>query len=191
MRGLQTNLSRLLVLALCHLVAVQPILGQQGLRIEVVEGSGAKNTVQQIAARPISVRVEDAGGRPVIDAAVTFTSPQQGPSGEFSNDLRTLSVTTDSRGIATADRYHPNALTGTYNIEIKAEFGGQTATAIVPQQNVSKGKGHGKLIAILVVIVAAGGAIAASSLKKKGSSSSTTGPTITLGGTSTVGAPTP
>jgi hypothetical protein len=188
MCGIRRDCSRFLVVVLCLLLSVQSMLAQQGLRIELVEGGRAKNVVQQIAARPITVRVVDAAGNPVADAPVTFTSPQTGPSGEFSNDQRTLVLTTDSRGIAAAERYHPNATTGTYNIEAKVEFRNQMASLLIPQENIAKGKGHGKLIAILAVAGAAGAAVAASSLKKNGSSSSTTPPTITPGG-STVGSP--
>src|SRR5690349_12169905 len=113
MSGISRNYSRIVAVALCLLVTVQPILAQQGLKIVLIEGARARNVVLQIAARPITIRVEDASGRPLADVPVTFTSPQQGPSGEFSNNLRTLSITTDSRGIAAAEQYHPNAITGT------------------------------------------------------------------------------
>jgi hypothetical protein len=187
MRGFWRNCSRLLAVVLCHLIAVQPILSQQGLRIVIVEGDAAKNVVEQIT-RPITVSVHDSAGRPVAGALVTFTSPQTGPSGEFSNDLRTLVVETDSRGIASTGRYHPNAITGSYNIDVKAEFQNQMATAQIPQENLAKGKGRGKLIAILVIAGAAVAAVAVSSLKKSSTPPTTTPPIITPG-TPTVGAP--
>src|SRR5438132_13714454 len=100
------NCSRLLAVVLCHLLVAQAVLGQQGqqaMHIRIIEGGGAKNVVQQIAARPITVRVEDSAGLPVAGANVVFTSPQTGPSGEFSNDLRTLELTADSKGNAYAE----------------------------------------------------------------------------------------
>jgi hypothetical protein len=193
MCGFWTICSRFLVVVLCLLVAVQPVLAQQGLRIELVEGGSDRNVVQQIAARPLTVRVVDAAGRPLPDVPVTFASPQTGPSGEFTNGERTLIVTTDSRGIASAERYHPNASVGTYNIEVKAEFQNQMASLLIPQQNVNKGKGRGKLFAIIAIAGAAAAAIAVSSLKKNGggSGSTTTPPTITPGGSTVGGPPTP
>lgn len=187
------NCSRLLAVVLCHALVTQAVLGQQPLQIRVLQGDGAKNIVQQIAARPITVRVEDSQGRPVVGARVVFTSPQVGPSGEFSNDLRTLEMTTDSRGTASADHYHPDGSVGPYVINVVAEFQNQTARAQIKQENVAQGKGHGKLIAILAIGGAAVAAIVAASLNKNGGGTtpSTGGPTITLGGTSTVGAPTP
>jgi len=188
------NCSRLLAVVLCHLLLAQAVLGQQGqaLNIRILEGGGAKNVVQQIAARPITVQVENSQGRPVVGARVIFTSPQNGPSGEFSNDLRTLELITDSRGRASADHYHPNASVGSYNINVSAQFQDQMAMIQIPQQNVGQGKSHKKLIAILAIGGAAAAAIVASSLKNNsgGTSTSTTPPTITLGG-NTVGAPTP
>jgi hypothetical protein len=189
------NCSRLLAVVLCHLLLAQAILaqpGQQALNIRVIEGGAARNVVQQIAARPITVQVENSQGRPVVGARVIFTSPQLGPSGEFSNDLRTLELSTDSSGRASADHYHPNATTGSYFIDVTAEFQDQKAMIRVPQENVVQGKSHGKLIAILAIGGAAVAAIVASSLKKNsgGTTTPTTPPTITLGG-NTVGAPTP
>jgi hypothetical protein len=188
MRGFWKNCSRLLALALCHLIAVQPILSQQNIRIVVVEGRGARHVVQQTAA-PITVRVEDLSGRALVGATVTFVSPQGGPSGEFGNDQRTIVATTDSGGVASTGSYHPNDIAGAYNIAVRAELQNQVATIQIPQENISRGKGHGKLIAILVIAGAAVAAVVASSLKKDGPQQPTTPPTITPG-TSTVGAPT-
>jgi hypothetical protein len=188
------NCSRLLAVVLCHALVTQAVLGQQPLQIRVLQGEGAKNVVQQIAARPITVRVEDSQGRPVAGARVTFTSPQVGPSGEFSNDLRTLETTTDSRGTASVDRYHPDGNVGSYFIDVVAEFQGVMARKQIRQENVGQGKSHGKLIAILAVAGAAVAAIVAATLNKNNGGTNTPPagtPTITLGGTSTVGAPTP
>jgi hypothetical protein len=173
------------------MLVLGPALAQQTLRIVPVEGSGARNVVQQITARPITVRVEDARGMPVADARVIFSSPASGPSGEFNNAARTLEVTTNSRGLASANNYHPNAIAGSYNIDVRAEYQGQTARIQIPQENVTQGKSRRKLIAILAIAGGAAGAILASSLKKKssGPTTPTTPPTITLGDGS-VGAPT-
>jgi hypothetical protein len=182
------NCSRLLAVVLCHMLVAQAV--QQGLVIRVIDGEGARNVVEQIAARPITVRVENTAGVPIEGARVVFTSPQNGPSGDFNNGLRTLEVITDNMGRASADNYHPNPFTGSYNINVVAEFQNQTQTRQIRQENVAAGKSRKKLFAILAVGGAAAAAILASSLKKSSPPpvTPTTPPTITLGGTS-VGAP--
>src|SRR5437867_10678096 len=143
---------RLLVGFMCHLLALQPLLaqaGQSGLKIVIVEGAGARNVAQQITARPIVVRVDNANNTPVAGAVVTFTAPEGGPSGEFSNDSRIVRVTTGADGLAQSGPYHPNATEGPYQIQVRADFQGQTVTAAIAQVNVAQTKGHGKLIAIL------------------------------------------
>jgi len=165
---------------------VQPAGAQQALQIMVIEGEGARNVTEQISARPLVVRVQDANG-PVAGATVTFTAPEGGPSGDFANDSRTVRVVTGADGTANAGPFHPNATEGPYQIVIRAEFQGRMATTSILQTNVAKGGGHKKLIAILAIAGAAAAAgIAAHG--NSGSSSSSSGPTITFGG-SAVGAP--
>src|SRR6185369_9312034 len=72
---------RLLVVVLSQLLVLQPVFAQQppgprALKIVVVDGAGSRNVVLQIAARPMTVRVEDAANRPVAGAEVVFTAPQ-------------------------------------------------------------------------------------------------------------------
>src|ERR1035437_2705000 len=55
------------------------------LNIVVVEGEGAINNVRQRAARAPVVRVEEQNHKPIAGAAVAFTLPTGGASGEFSN----------------------------------------------------------------------------------------------------------
>jgi hypothetical protein len=186
MQSIRSGPRRLAVVFFCQFLVLQPLFGQQGFRIVVVEGSNARNVVQQIAARPIAVRVEDAGGRPVSGATVTFTAPSAGPSGDFANDSPSLTVFTGDDGIAAARGYHPNALTGGYQIQVRAEYQGQTTSTSVAQSNITQGKGHGKTFLIVGIAAAAGAAIV---VRERNSSSNST-PTITFGGAA-VGAPHP
>jgi hypothetical protein len=186
-RRMFENIWRLLILVLCQSLVLQPAYGQQtGLRIEILEGEGARNATQQIPPKPLTVRVVDANNRPVTGAVATFIAPENGPSGEFVNDSRNLTVTTGQDGVASVGAYHPNAIEGPYQIRIRVEFQGQTAMAFVSQSNVAKKKGHGKLIAILAISGAAAAAVIAS--RSGGSTSASSAPTITFGG-SAVGAP--
>jgi hypothetical protein len=160
-------------------LAQQPSIAQAKLRIVVVEGEGAKNVAQQIGAKRLIVRVLDGNNRPVEGAGVTFIAPASGPSGDFTNDSKSIRVLTHTDGIANAGPYHPNATTGAYQIQVRAEFQRALATVTISQMNVEHGKGHKKMIAIIAIAGAAAGAAVAA---HRGSSSSG-GPTITFGGT--------
>lgn len=189
---------RWIVAILCQWLALSPVFAQQsGLRIVIVEGTGARNVAQEIAPRPLIVRVEEANNQPVSGATVTFTAPGIGPSGEFENDTRTYRTITGEDGLAGSGPYHPNLATGDYQIQVRAEFQGQTATAFIRQANVGARKSRGKLFAIAAV---AGAAVVAAIAAGSGGRQTTTtpptptptpsptAPSISLGG-SAVGAP--
>jgi hypothetical protein len=166
-------------------ILAEPLAAQQPLRVVVLEGEGNKNVTQQISPRPLVVRVESANNGAVEGAAVTFTAPGTGPSGDFANDSRTIRVVTGPDGVASPGLYHPSGIEGRYSIQVRAEYQGAAATALISQTNVAQGGGHKKLIAILVVAGAAGAAALAARNKNSGASSPAT---ITFGG-SAVGAP--
>jgi len=152
---------------LCILLA-SPALPAQTLPTElnivVVEGEGAVNPVGQRVPHDPAVRVEDENHKPVTGAVVVFTLPTSGATGEFGNGSKTLTVTTDHTGMASAQRLKMNAIAGKVPIHVNASYRGLTARASILQSSVlapgakppSSG-GHGALIAILVVV---GGAAA-------------------------------
>jgi hypothetical protein len=184
---------RLPFVVLCELLVLyaalaQPSIAQARFRIEVVEGEGAKNVAQQIAAKQLTVRVLDANNRPVEGASVTFTAPETGPSGDFTNDSKSIRLLTNADGVANAGPYHPNATTGVYLIQVRAEFQRALATVNISQMNVEQGKSHKKMIAIIAIAGAAAAAAIAAHGGGSSPSSSSGGPTITFGGTA-VGAP--
>src|SRR5207248_1790666 len=145
---------RTFLVLMCGLLALKPAYGRQGegrigLKIVVLEGTDAKNVTQEIPLRPLTVRVEAVNNQPVPNATVVFTSPEAGPSGEFANDSRSFSVTTNEDGLATARGYHPNAITGAYSIRVRASWQNETAMADIPQRNIAPGQGGlGKRVAI-------------------------------------------
>jgi len=170
------------LLVLC-VASAQLSIAQANLHIVVVEGEGAKNAAQQIAAKELIVRVLDGNNRPVEGAAVTFIAPASGPSGDFTNDSKSIRVLANTDGVANAGPYHPNAATGAYEIQIRAEFRRALATATVSQMNVVQGKRHKKMITIIAIAgAAAGAAIVARAATSPSSSSSSGIPTITFGG---------
>jgi hypothetical protein len=179
------RLEELLPLGLCCLLSFQlqvPAALAQTLpaRIDlvVVEGEGAINNVHQRVARDPVVRVEDENHRPVVGAAVVFTLPVSGPSGEFSNGAKTLTVITDDEGTATAHGLKTNQVSGKLQIYVTASYRGLRARTLINQ--VSQGGaavaghgGSGKLIAILAAVgaAAAAGAVLAT---RKGSTTAAT-----------------
>jgi hypothetical protein len=176
------------IVVVCQLLVLQPVVAepaQRNLRIVVVEGEGNKNVVQQIAPRPIIVRVVGGENLPIAGATVVFNTPAVGPGGEFGNDSRSLRIETDQDGLASAGAFHPNSLSGSYQIRVTAEFQGETAIAAINQANIAGQKGHGKWIAIGAIVAGAAGAAIAFRNKDSGNTSA---PTITFGG-SAVGAP--
>ena len=119
---------------------------------------------------------------------VTFTAPAAGPSGQFASGSTTMTVTTDRDGLAILDGFHPNAITGSYQIGVRAMFQGRTALANIRQFNVEAKTGHTRLIVILAIAGAVAGAAAiARSGRDNGSSPAAT----TTFGDTAVGAPRP
>ena len=184
------RLEELLPLGLCCLLSFQlqfPAAFAQTLptRIDLVvmEGEGAINNVRQRVTRDPVVRVEDENHRPVVGAAVVFTLPASGPSGEFSNGSKTLTVVTDDEGTATAHGLKINQVSGKLQIYVTASYRGLRTRTLINQVSqggagVQSHGGSGKLIAILAVVgaAAAGGAVLAT---RKGSTTSATPSTPT------------
>ena len=198
MRVLAVGLSCLLILQTLAVPAGAQQAGAGQLNLVIVEGDGATNNIRQRTAREPIVQVEDENHKPVAGAAVVFLLPDQGASGTFANGSHTLTVITDAQGRAIAHGFHPNHVSGQFNMHVSASFQGKTATATISQTNVAAAAAGAaaagisvKLIVILAVAgaAAAGAAIAAT---RGGSSTPAAAATITTTitpGTGTVGAP--
>lgn len=154
------------------------------LNIVVLQGEGAITRVQQRVTPEPRIRVQDESQKPVAGAAVVFTLPTEGATGEFANGSKTLIVTTDKSGEAVARGLRMNEVPGRTPIHITASYKGLSALAIISEESVlppgvtakaSSKHGHGALIAVLVIIggAAAGGAVYAT--QRSGGSSSSVG----------------
>ena len=144
-----------------------PILRAQTLptqlNIVVVEGEGAINNARQRVTREPIIRIEDENHKPVAGAAVVFTLPTEGATGEFGNGSKNLTIMTDKQGLATAHGLKLNGLPGKVPIQVNASYRGLTARTTISQTSVlppgakasAGGGGHGTLIAVLVVVAAA------------------------------------
>jgi hypothetical protein len=147
------------------------------LNIVVVEGDGVTNKVRQRVTREPVIRVEDENHQPIAGAAVAFTLPTEGATGEFGNGSKNLTVMTDSQGQATAQGLKVNQIPGKLPIHINVSYRGLTARANItqfdegPAAGAKAQGGHGGLIAVIVVVgaAAAGGAVFA--LRKNNSTS--------------------
>jgi hypothetical protein len=142
----------------------------------VVEGEGVIHNLRQRAARIPVVRVEDENHQPVEGAAVVFTLPVSGTSGEFGNNSKTLIVTTGKDGLAAAQGLKINQVEGKLQIYVTASYRGQRARTLINQFNMDapgaaplpapahKSGSNTKVWIILAAVgaaAAAGGALAA------------------------------
>jgi hypothetical protein len=154
------------------------------MNLIVVEGEGQTNNIGQHVHRPPLVRVEDENHHPIVGAAVIFTLPTEGATGEFGGS-KTLTVVTDSQGEAAGKGLKVNQLPGKLPIYVNASYRGVTAKATITEFIVAPpgakvgGGGNGKLIIVLAIIggAAAGGAYYATHRGGSSSSSNSTGPT--------------
>jgi len=90
------------------------------LQIKVLEGEAVVHPPGARIAHPLTVEVTDEAGRPVAGAAVSFQLPPEGPSGLFSNGLRTDLVLTDESGRASIHSVQLNRTSGQFRIRITA-----------------------------------------------------------------------
>jgi hypothetical protein len=189
----------LLISPLPALWAAQPAPPAEKLKIVVVEGEGGINNIHQHTTQAPSVRVEDENQHPVPGAVVVFALPTDGPSGVFQNRVKTLTVTTNEQGLASARGFKPNVVSGEMQIHVNVSHQGRTGRATITQFNMTvptAKAGSGKLLIIIALVRAgaAGGAYAG--LHKNGSSSQSTvaqpSVAVPIGitpGTGTVGPP--
>jgi hypothetical protein len=173
------------------------VVPQPKMNVLVLEGEGAVNNVNKREPRDLVVQVRDGNRTPLPNAAVTFTLPAQGPSGEFFNKARILTTTADDQGRAVAKGFRPNLLPGKVEVHVNASHQGETARATITQFNMivqSDKGGSGKWIALLAIAgaAAAGGAVALTRTNPTSSSSGAPAgaPVITISpGGGTVGPP--
>src|SRR5689334_14919610 len=117
--------SNVLIFAILpSLLGSQP--GPENLNLTVIEGEGGINNIRQPTTQTPTVRVDDEKQHPVAGAVVVFALPTDGPSGTFQNGARTLTVTTNAQGLASARGFKPNTVSGEMLIHVNASFEGHT-----------------------------------------------------------------
>ena len=148
---------------LCLLLVI-PLMAQDqgGLKIVVLEGEGALNSIKAKSATQPVVEVRDVSDNPVEGAEVTFRLPSSGAGAFFSGYLNYQVARTDNRGRAMASGMTPNDQEGRFNIKVTATQGGKSGSVVIAQTNtangISSGKrdhGHRTLYIVLGVVAAA------------------------------------
>uniref|UniRef100_Q01RC3 Invasin domain-containing protein n=1 Tax=Solibacter usitatus (strain Ellin6076) TaxID=234267 RepID=Q01RC3_SOLUE len=179
---------------LCVLLFACFAVGQEAdVKIRILEGDGAINSIRLRRAKEPVVQVIEASGVPAAGASVTFLLPATGPSGTFGDNGLSLTVQTDSRGMATGRNLRPNTIAGQFRIRATTSWRGAAASASLAQTNaepVAK-SGHGKTIAILAVVAGAvaGGAAAAAHGGRSTPSGQASAAAPQVGGSISAGSP--
>lgn len=158
------------------------------LKVVALEGDGAINSIRLKHGHDPAVQVQDAAGKPIAGATVTFLLPPSGASGAFLDHGLSLTTQTDSQGRAVGRGMRPNALEGQFRIRVVASWHGSESATTLVQTNAEPAKksGHTKLIAILAV--AGGAAVAGAVLAARGGNSAAMG-AGTSGGSISAGTP--
>lgn len=175
--------AKALAFALALQFACVPVPGQTlpiALKIVAVGGEGATGPVRQAPSQVPTIRVTDENEKPVAGAAVVFTLPTEGATGEFPGGSKTLMMVTDAEGTASAKGLRFNQLPGKVPVNINVSYKGLTTRAIITQVSVAPagykpgGNSHaGKWIAIVAVVAAGGAAGAFLGLRGNGTSNAT------------------
>lgn len=149
--------SPLLALFLClTLLHSQDQSPPSKLNLVIVGGDNAVNNVRQRTGREPIVQVEDENHKPIAGVAVTFTLPNVGATGTFSNGSHFVTVLTDASGRASAGAFQPNSVTGAFKISVTASHQGQTATTAISQTNSAAAASAGGMSAAAKIGIIAG-----------------------------------
>ena len=165
---------RLIVVAITICLACEASQSGSGLSLSVIEGHGAINSITRNTAFEPVVEVRDAAGRPVEGASVAFTLPTVGPGATFPDGSKVLLTQTDGAGRATARGLRPNRATGQFEIHVRANYNGDSASATITQTNAAPAvvpSRSGKKWAIILGVL--GGAVAAGAVAAGGGGAST------------------
>jgi hypothetical protein len=112
------------------------------LQIVILEGEDGVNVIKKKTAVKPVVQVRDKNKAPgaaiiaggVAGAVVLFVLPEKGATGTFPNGARWAQVTADADGRAVAPEIRPVGK-GSFKIEIRASYQGQTVTRSITQTN--------------------------------------------------------
>jgi len=104
------------------------------LRIYVLEGDNAINSIPLNRAVTPIVEVRDPNENPIEGASVTFSLPEAGPGGVYPGNRRDYTTRTSSQGQASG-QYILNHIPGKFSITVTAESNGRKGTVTIMQTN--------------------------------------------------------
>jgi hypothetical protein len=142
--GISGRLVALLAIALLVLEPALPLGAQEAapppksLQIVILDDEAPLNNISERTAREPIVQVQDENHKPVAGAAVLFAiHPAAGGAGaSFANGASSLSVVTNSNGVARASGLVMNQTKGTWHLQVTASKGGLTNTTTINETNV-------------------------------------------------------
>lgn len=111
----------------------------RSLKIYILEGSGAVNSIGSGSATAPVIEVRDERNLPAPGVEVLFQLPPSGPGGFFAGRRLTWTALTDANGQAAAPSLIPNQRAGHFGIHVTANAGGSSARAMIAQTN-SRGR---------------------------------------------------
>ncbi len=103
--------------------------------ISATGGTPQSAGVRTSFASALTATVTDSFGNPISGLTVTFTAPNSGASGTFSNASNTITATTNSSGVATSGIFTANATFGGYTVN--ASVSGVSTSAAFALTNLS------------------------------------------------------
>lgn len=115
--------------------AQAPVATVPTLKIFVLQGQEALNSIQNRLATTPVVEVRDENDQPIEGAEVTFRLPAVGPGGFFPDQQLVKKVTTNAQGQAGAP-FTPNLEPGRFNIVVTTTMGTRSGRATITQQNL-------------------------------------------------------
>src|SRR4051794_28166497 len=102
---------------------------QTSISIRVVQGDNAINSIRMRRGHDPVVQVIDGSGEPLARATVSFLLPASGAGATFGESGLSLTVQTDSRGMAVGRGLVPNRTEGPFRIRVTASWQGEAASA--------------------------------------------------------------
>jgi hypothetical protein len=106
----------------------------EALKVSIVEGQDAVNSITHKVGGPFAVEVRDEKDRIVPGARVQFSTPHAGPTGQVEGS-HTFLAWTDTEGRARVHNLVPNSLPGSFPVTVEASFAGRTGTATFNESN--------------------------------------------------------
>ena len=184
----------LMILTLCSAIAVAAF-AQGGQQKPATDSKPALPTADQI----LDKYVQAIGGKAAIEKQTSrvskgsFEIPAVGASGTFGDSGLSLTVQTDSRGMAVGRGLKPNRIAGPFRIRVTSSWQGEAASASLTQTNAEPltKSSNSKWIAIVALAggAVAGGAVAATRGGKSQESAGTSAASTIVAGNPSLGPP--